>query len=48
MLTDSNKAKLLVILEALQIFSVFFYGRFVVESDFANVVSWVSKSATNP
>lgn len=45
---DSNKAELLAILEALQIFSASFHGRLMVESVSFNAISWVSKSTARP
>lgn len=45
---DSNKAELLTILEALQIFSASFHGRLMVESFPFNAISWVSKSTPRP
>lgn len=45
---DSNEAEVLIILEALRIFSPSFQDRLIVESDFSISIFWVTKLAVKP
>lgn len=47
-LRNSNEAEVLVILEALRIFSWLFQGSLIVKSDTFNAISWVYLGKTEP
>lgn len=45
---DSNEVEVLAILEALQCFSSYYHGVLIMESDFFDVVAWVSNRKASP
>lgn len=45
---DSKEAKVMAISKALKMFVLFFYDKLIMESDSANVITWVSTSNDSP
>lgn len=48
MFSMTNEAKVLVILEALRIFSSSFLGNLIVESNYSNAISWMKSTNNRP